>query len=43
MPIGRTSAAKTKVVVLTADQALEESVRAIFSASPQIGLDLLLA
>jgi pilus assembly protein CpaE len=41
MPIGRTSAAKTKVVVLTADQALEESVRAIFSASPQIGLDLL--
>ncbi|HEX4041979.1 MAG TPA: response regulator receiver protein, partial [Xanthobacteraceae bacterium] len=31
---------KTKVVVITADAAFEEPVRATFSTSPQIGLDV---
>jgi pilus assembly protein CpaE len=33
-------AIKTKVVVITADAAFEEPVRATFSTSPQIGLDV---
>jgi pilus assembly protein CpaE len=33
-------AIQTRVIVLTADPAFEESVRATFSASPQIGLDI---
>src|ERR1700730_11742884 len=32
---------QAKVVVVTADQGFEESVRATFSASPQIGLDVI--
>ena len=42
MRIGRaiTPAVQARVVVLTADEAFEESVRATFSASPQIGLDV---
>ena len=35
-----TPAIQARVVVLTADEAFEESVRATFSASPQIGLDV---
>jgi len=35
-----TPAIAARVVVLTADAAFEESVRATFSASPQIGLDV---
>ena len=35
-----TPALQARVVVLTADAAFEESVRATFSASPQIGLDV---
>ncbi len=35
------SAIQAKVTVLTADQALADSVRSIFSASPQIALDLI--
>jgi pilus assembly protein CpaE len=40
MGIGRSAstAVETRVVVLTADQAFAESVRATFRASPQIGL-----
>src|SRR5271163_2819044 len=34
------AAVQTRVVVLTADAAFEESVRATFSTSPQIGLDI---
>src|ERR1700675_3626523 len=43
MRIGRaiTPAIQARVVVLTADEALEESVRATFSASTQIGLDVI--
>ncbi len=33
-------AIQTRVIVLTADTAFEESVRATFAASPQIGLDI---
>ncbi len=42
MRISRTPspAMKTKVVVITADAAFEEPVRATFSTSPQIGLDV---
>ena len=42
MRISRTSApaVKTKVVVVTADAAFEEPVRATFSTSPQIGLEV---
>jgi pilus assembly protein CpaE len=42
MRIGRsiTPAIQTRVIVLTADTAFEESVRATFAASPQIGLDI---
>jgi pilus assembly protein CpaE len=42
MRIGRPAApaVQTKVVVLTADDGFEQSVRATFSASPQIGLDI---
>src|SRR5271168_5338338 len=36
-----TPAIQARVVVLTADQAFEESVRSTFSASPQIGLDVI--
>ncbi|MGA7790839.1 MAG: AAA family ATPase [Xanthobacteraceae bacterium] len=35
-----TPAVQTRVIVLTADSAFEESVRATFSTSPQIGLDI---
>jgi pilus assembly protein CpaE len=43
MPIGRALASgiKAKVIVLTADQALEDSLRSVFSATPQVGLDLI--
>jgi pilus assembly protein CpaE len=43
MPIGRVVASgiRAKVIVLTADQALDDALRPIFSASPQIGLDLI--
>ena len=43
MPIGRAPASgiKAKVIVLTADQALEESLRVAFSVTPQVGLDLI--
>jgi len=34
------SAIQTRVVVMTADPAFEESIRATFSTSPQIGLDI---
>jgi pilus assembly protein CpaE len=42
MPAGRPTApaVQTKVVVLTADDGFEQSVRATFGASPQIGLDV---
>ena len=36
-----TPAIQARVIVLTADQAFEESVRATFSASPHIGLDVI--
>ena len=35
-----TPASQTRVVVLTADAAFEDSVRATFSTSTQIGLDV---
>ena len=35
-----TSATAARVVVMTADPAFEDSVRATFSTSPQIGLDI---
>src|SRR5689334_8968440 len=40
MRIGRSNstAGKTQVVVLTADSAFEQQIRATFGASPQIGL-----
>jgi pilus assembly protein CpaE len=43
MRIGRaiTPAIQARVVVLTADEAFEDSVRATFSASTQIGLDVI--
>ena len=43
MPVGRTMmpGMQTKVVVLTADDGFEESVRATFGASAQIGLDVI--
>ncbi len=42
MPVGRTMPGmQTKVVVLTADDGFEESVRATFGASAQIGLDII--
>src|ERR1700733_5113913 len=43
MRIGRATeqSAQARVVVLTADQAFEDSVRATFSASAQIGLDVI--
>ncbi len=43
MRIGRstTPSVQAKVVVLTADEAFEESIRATFSASAQIGLDVI--
>jgi pilus assembly protein CpaE len=43
MRIGRntTPGVQTRVIVMTADDAFEESVRATFSASAQIGLDLI--
>jgi pilus assembly protein CpaE len=43
MRIGRdtTSGAQSRVVILTADEGFEESVRATFGASPRIGLDVL--
>jgi pilus assembly protein CpaE len=43
MPAGRSSAQamQAKVVVLTADPALEDSVRNTFGASPQIALDVI--
>ncbi|MGA2892466.1 MAG: response regulator receiver protein [Xanthobacteraceae bacterium] len=41
MPIGSTATVmQTKVVVVTADAAFEDSVRATFGASAQIGLDV---
>jgi len=42
MRIGRpvTTAAQTKVVIVTADEEFEQSVRATFSSSPQIGLTI---
>jgi pilus assembly protein CpaE len=42
MRIGRsiTPAVQARVVVLTADEAFEESVRSTFAASPQIALDV---
>ena len=43
MRVGRhgSAAGKTQVVVLTADAAFEEQVRATFGTSPQIALNII--